>query len=79
MTVENVLQRIGRRCLAHLLRNEPAALADQPEGIHQMRVAIRRLRSAREQIVSHKNQTFAHSGASQGSKSFLVEGTATTS
>jgi CHAD domain-containing protein len=40
-----MLQSIGRWCLAHLLRNEPAALADQPEGIHQMRVAVRRLRS----------------------------------
>jgi CHAD domain-containing protein len=27
------------------LSNEPAALADQPEGIHQMRVAVRHLRS----------------------------------
>ena len=45
MTVEAILQRIGRSCLAHLLWNEPAALADQPEGIHQMRVAVRRLRS----------------------------------
>jgi triphosphatase len=45
MTVEGMLQSIGRSCLAHLLRNEPAALADQPEGFHQMRVAVRRLRS----------------------------------
>jgi CHAD domain-containing protein len=45
LTVEAVLQRIGRSCLTHLLWNEPAALADQPEGIHQMRVAVRRLRS----------------------------------
>jgi hypothetical protein len=45
LTVEAVLQRIGRTCLTHLLWNEPAALADQPEGIHQMRVAVRRLRS----------------------------------
>ncbi len=45
MTVEAVLQSIGRSCLAHLLRNEPAALAGQPEGVHQMRVALRRLRS----------------------------------
>jgi triphosphatase len=29
-----------------LLRNQPAALAGQPEGIHQMRVAARRLRAA---------------------------------
>jgi CHAD domain-containing protein len=45
MTVETALERVGRRCLTHLLSNEPATLAGEPEGIHQMRVAIRRLRS----------------------------------
>ena len=45
MSVETVLQSIGRSCLAHLLCNEPAALAGEPEGVHQMRVAVRRLRS----------------------------------
>jgi triphosphatase len=46
MSVEAALQEIGRACLAHLLRNEAAALATQPEGVHQMRVAERRIRSA---------------------------------
>jgi inorganic triphosphatase YgiF len=46
MTVEEAFQAIGRRSLTLLLRNEPAALADLPEGVHQMRVALRRLRSA---------------------------------
>ena len=46
MTVEAALQEIGRACLAHLLHNEAAALAMDPEGVHQMRVAIRRVRSA---------------------------------
>lgn len=46
MTVETVLQGMGRRCLAVVLRNEPAALAGDAEAIHQMRVAARRLRSA---------------------------------
>jgi inorganic triphosphatase YgiF len=46
MTVEAALQRFGQRCLTHLLRNEPVTLAGEPEGIHQMRVAVRRLRSA---------------------------------
>ena len=46
MTVEVALQKIGRSCLAQLLRNEPAVLLAQPEGVHQMRVAVRRLRSA---------------------------------
>ena len=46
MTVETALRKIGRSCLAQLLRNEPAVLSAQPEGVHQMRVAVRRLRSA---------------------------------
>ena len=46
VSVEAALQTIGRSCLAQLLRNEPAVLASQPEGVHQMRVAVRRLRSA---------------------------------
>ncbi len=43
---DEALRRIGRACLAHYLRHEPAALAGRPEGVHQMRVALRRLRSA---------------------------------
>jgi triphosphatase len=46
MTVESALQKIGRSCLAQLLRNEAAVLSAQPEGVHQLRVAVRRLRSA---------------------------------
>jgi triphosphatase len=46
MTVDAALQRIGRACFSQILRNEPAAMARQAEGIHQMRVAVRRLRSA---------------------------------
>jgi triphosphatase len=46
MTADAALQRIGRACLAHFLRNEAAALAGEPEGVHQMRVALRRLRAA---------------------------------
>jgi triphosphatase len=46
ISVEAALQEIGRACLAHLLHNEAAALDGQPEGVHQMRVAVRRLRSA---------------------------------
>ena len=32
--------------LGHLVANQPAAAAGDPEGVHQMRVAIRRLRTA---------------------------------
>jgi len=46
MTVGAALQEIGRACLAHLLHNEPAALARDPEGVHQIRVAVRRIDSA---------------------------------
>jgi triphosphatase len=46
MSVEAALQEIGRACLAQLLHNEAAALAMEPEGVHQMRVAVRRIRSA---------------------------------
>jgi len=46
MTVDSVLQAIGRAGLGHILANQPAVLAGDPEGIHQMRVAARRLRSA---------------------------------
>jgi inorganic triphosphatase YgiF len=45
MDVDAALQRFGRQCLTHLLRNEPVMLAGEPEGIHQMRVSVRRLRS----------------------------------
>jgi len=44
-TAAAALQRIGRACLDHMLRNEPVALDGDPEGIHQMRVAVRRLRA----------------------------------
>ena len=37
--------RLLAECLNHLLANQPAALAGSAEGVHQMRVAIRRLRA----------------------------------
>jgi triphosphatase len=46
-TVEQAIQAILRNCLQHWCANEAAALdGSDPEGVHQMRVAIRRLRSA---------------------------------
>jgi inorganic triphosphatase YgiF len=38
--------QIGLSCLQHLAGNERAVLAGNPEGVHQMRVGIRRLRAA---------------------------------
>ena len=45
LTVEESLQRIGRNCLSTVLLCEATATADIPDGVHEMRVAIRRLRS----------------------------------
>ncbi len=46
-SVEEALALIFGHCLDHLTDNEPATrLGDHPEGVHQMRVALRRLRSA---------------------------------
>ena len=39
-------ERIGRHCVEQIRRNETAALAGDPEGVHQMRVGSRRLRAA---------------------------------
>jgi triphosphatase len=40
------LQIIGRACLRQIIGNEPALADGHPEGVHQMRVALRRLRVA---------------------------------
>ena len=46
-TVDEAIQAILRSCLQHWCANEAAAFdGSDPEGVHQMRVAIRRLRSA---------------------------------
>ncbi|HXQ50032.1 MAG TPA: CHAD domain-containing protein [Stellaceae bacterium] len=45
MTLDEALQAAGRRLIAALLCNEAAALDSVPEGVHQMRVAVRRLRA----------------------------------
>ncbi len=45
-TVEEALVHIVRACLDHLVANEAPTLEnDDPEGVHQMRVALRRMRS----------------------------------
>ena len=36
---------IGTACLGQIIGNEPAVLRDDPEGVHQMRVGLRRLRA----------------------------------
>ena len=37
---------IGRACLRQIVGNGPALLKGDPEGVHQMRVGLRRLRAA---------------------------------
>jgi triphosphatase len=44
--VQSAFQIIARACLHQLLANEPVMLGAEPEGLHQMRVALRRLRAA---------------------------------
>ncbi len=46
-TLATSFQVIGRSTLHHIAANEPAVLAGLPEGVHQMRVGVRRLRAAR--------------------------------
>jgi len=46
-TVEQVLTELVQHSLDHLQMNETVVLAtDDPEGVHQMRIALRRLRAA---------------------------------
>ena len=45
-TLQTAFQTISRSILHHIAANEPAVSAGLPEGIHQMRVGVRRLRAA---------------------------------
>jgi inorganic triphosphatase YgiF len=45
-SIEAAFQAIGRSVLRHIAANEPAVRAGDPEGVHQMRVGVRRLRAA---------------------------------
>jgi triphosphatase len=45
MTAGAALRRIARSCTEQIVGNEPAVLAGMPEGVHQMRVGVRRLRA----------------------------------
>ena len=46
VTAAEAFRRIIEGALAHLMANHPAAAAGDTEGVHQIRVAIRRLRAA---------------------------------
>jgi inorganic triphosphatase YgiF len=45
-SIAGAFQVIGRSVLRHIAANEPAVTAADPEGVHQMRVGVRRLRAA---------------------------------
>src|SRR5262249_59154041 len=45
-STRDAFKAIGLACLKQVLDNEPALLAGDPEGVHQMRVGLRRLRAA---------------------------------
>ena len=44
--LSSAFQVIARSVLHHIAANEPAVLAGKPEGVHQMRIGVRRLRAA---------------------------------
>jgi CHAD domain-containing protein len=44
--VQSAFQTIARACVHQLVANQPVMLDGDPEGLHQMRVALRRLRAA---------------------------------
>jgi CHAD domain-containing protein len=46
LSCEDAFRIIGRNCLSQLVANRPAMLTGDADGLHQMRVALRRLRSA---------------------------------
>ena len=46
MSARDAFQVIGRACFKHAIDNEPALRKGDPEGVHQMRVGLRRLRTA---------------------------------
>jgi inorganic triphosphatase YgiF len=46
MSTRAAFKAIGRACLKQILGNEPALLDGNPDGVHQLRVGVRRLRAA---------------------------------
>jgi triphosphatase len=46
MSTRDGFQVIGRACLKQIIENEPGLLKGDGEGVHQMRVGLRRLRAA---------------------------------
>jgi triphosphatase len=60
-TARDAFKMIGLACLKQIIDNEPALMKCDPEGVHQMRVALRRLRAGISlfAILLHDPQTAA--------------------
>src|SRR6516165_5469114 len=60
-TTRDAFKIIGLTCLKQVIDNEPALLKGDPEGVHQMRVGLRRLRAAMSLFAAllHDPQTAA--------------------
>jgi triphosphatase len=46
VSMREAFKAIGRACLKQILGNEPVLLDGNPDGVHQLRVGVRRLRAA---------------------------------
>lgn len=86
MSAAEAFQAIARNCLQHLLANEHCLLANgDPEAVHQMRVALRRLRSALkvfaevvadphlEEVKAELRWLLGHLGPARDADVFLAE------
>ncbi|CAA7626374.1 CYTH and CHAD domain-containing protein [Magnetospirillum sp. UT-4] len=85
-TLAESFRAIARNCLEHLLANEASlSEAHDPEAVHQMRVALRRLRSALKvfrpllvdpalaEVVAELRWLLAHLGPARDGDVFLAE------
>ena len=61
MSAREAFKTIGLACLKQSINNEPALIRGDPEGVHQMRVGLRRLRAAMSLFAAllHDPQTAA--------------------
>lgn len=76
-TVEEALEQVLRHCLSHIVANEPALVKlKDAEALHQMRVALRRLRAALEIFAPVLDVAMSKDLASKAQGLALVLGTA---
>jgi inorganic triphosphatase YgiF len=76
-TVEEALEQVLRHCLSHIVANEPALVdANDAEALHQMRVALRRLRAALEVFAPVLNAEMSKDLAAKARNLSIVLGAA---